>query len=68
MTEAAEAGGDNGEFVDADTFHYVSYIHKNGFLWELDGLKGKPVKLAKCSEETWLEVVKPILEKRMNST
>ncbi|KAI7901852.1 uncharacterized protein BX663DRAFT_512622 [Cokeromyces recurvatus] len=56
------------EYVDAENFHYISYIFKNGFLWELDGLKYYPVKLAECTEENWLTVLRPILEKKMNSS
>ncbi|KAI9478766.1 MAG: ubiquitin carboxyl-terminal hydrolase [Benjaminiella poitrasii] len=56
------------EYTDAENYHYISYIYKNGFLWELDGLKYYPVKLAECTEETWLTAVKPVLENRMNSS
>lgn len=59
---------DNNEFIDVDDFHYITYIHKNGYLWELDGLKHQPVKIKACNESNWLDAVRPILEKRMNSS
>ncbi|RCI05285.1 ubiquitin carboxyl-terminal hydrolase, partial [Rhizopus stolonifer] len=59
---------DNAEFIDVDDFHYITYIQKDGYVWELDGLKYQPVKIAQCNEENWLEVVKPVLQQRMNSS
>lgn len=63
-----DSDDDNIEYIDVDDFHYITYIHKNGYLWELDGLKYQPVKITECDESNWLDAVKPILEKRMNSS
>ncbi|KAI8882889.1 cysteine proteinase [Backusella circina FSU 941] len=55
------------DLVDEDSFHFVSYIPKDGFIWELDGLKSRPVKLAPIKEdEHWLETLGPILGQKMS--
>ncbi|KAL0077574.1 hypothetical protein J3Q64DRAFT_1768296 [Phycomyces blakesleeanus] len=50
-----------------DIFHFVSYIYKNGYVWELDGLNQAPIKLEQCNVRNWTEVVKPYLVTRMQS-
>lgn len=51
---------------DEDVFHFVGYIPINGRLYELDGLKEGPIDLgAVGSGQAWLDVVRPIIEKRM---
>ena len=58
----------NQELTDAENYHYVSYIYKIGYIWELDGLKGRPIKLTACEEGSWIDALKPILERRMNAS
>lgn len=51
---------------DDDVFHFVGYIPVDGRLYELDGLKEGPIDLgAVASEEDWISVVRPIIEKRI---
>ncbi|XP_022322175.2 ubiquitin carboxyl-terminal hydrolase isozyme L5-like [Crassostrea virginica] len=51
---------------DDDVFHFVSYLPIDGRLYELDGLKEGPVDLGAIPHDTdWLDVVRPVLEKRM---
>lgn len=51
---------------DDDVFHFVSYLPIDGRLYELDGLKEGPVDLGAIPSDTdWLDVVRPVLEKRM---
>lgn len=33
-----------------DVYHFVSYVHKAGAIWELDGLQRGPIKCAECSQ------------------
>lgn len=48
-----------------DAFHFVSYIHRSGCIWELDGLQSGPIKLAECSENEWPDRVGPLIQERI---
>lgn len=51
---------------DEDVFHFVGYVPIDGRLYELDGLKDGPIDLgAVGADQDWLNVVRPIIEKRM---
>ncbi|XP_035824562.1 ubiquitin carboxyl-terminal hydrolase isozyme L5 isoform X2 [Aplysia californica] len=51
---------------DDDVFHFVSYLPIDGRLYELDGLKSGPIDLGAIPAETdWIDVVRPVIEKRM---
>ncbi|KAI8057236.1 ubiquitin carboxyl-terminal hydrolase [Syncephalis plumigaleata] len=50
-----------------DLFHFVSYMPIHGALYELDGLRPRPVYLGPCTDKDWLEKVRPIIETRMAS-
>ncbi|KAK4516238.1 uncharacterized protein ATC70_011208 [Mucor velutinosus] len=58
-------GNANCDVVDTENYHYISYIYKNGFVWELDGLKNQPLRLQGCTHEEWITRVKPIIQQRM---
>lgn len=47
-------------------FHFVGYVPIDGTLYELDGLKDGPIDLGSIGpNQDWLDVVRPIIEKRM---
>ncbi|KAI8115553.1 hypothetical protein FF38_03139 [Lucilia cuprina] len=52
---------------DEDIYHFIGYVPIDGRLYELDGLKEGPIDLgAIASGQNWIDVVRPIIEKRMN--
>jgi len=50
-----------------DAFHFISYLPINGRIYELDGLKPGPIDLGECTDENWVSIVSPIIQKRMES-
>lgn len=51
---------------DEDVFHFIGYVPIEGRLYELDGLKEAPIDLgAIAPEQNWIDVVRPIIEKRI---
>lgn len=52
---------------DENVYHFVGYVPIDGRLYELDGLKEGPVDLGAIPPDSeWTEVVKPIIQKRIN--
>ncbi|KAJ5780891.1 hypothetical protein N7457_006051 [Penicillium paradoxum] len=47
------------------TFHFIAFMPVMGQLWKFDGLERQPRTLGECSEDNWLEWVKPNLLDRM---
>lgn len=51
---------------DEDVYHFVGYMPIAGRLYELDGLREGPIDLGEIKpEQNWIDVVRPIIEKRM---
>lgn len=50
---------------DDEVYHFISYLPVNGKLYELDGLKAGPICLGEASENDWLDVVRPLIVKRI---
>jgi len=50
---------------EKDSYHFVAYMPINGRLYELDGLKDGPVDLGVAPMDTWMQHVKPVIERRM---
>lgn len=48
-----------------DAFHFISYVPHSGVLYELDGLQRGPILHGECTNENWLEKVKPVIQARM---
>ena len=60
-------GEDRQVTRDDDVYHFISYVPLRGKLWELDGLKSGPICLGEASDENWLQVVLPIIQKRIQA-
>ncbi|CAO0795659.1 unnamed protein product [Mucor circinelloides] len=65
MDETTENDNSGYEYVDSNNYHYITYIYKNGFVWELDGLKSQPLRLQQCTHQKWINAVKPFIQQRM---
>lgn len=47
-------------------FHFIAYVPANGSVWELDGLKTRPVCLGPLEKGTnWTNLVRPDIQARM---
>ncbi|XWW99963.1 hypothetical protein V2A60_007977 [Cordyceps javanica] len=46
-------------------FHFIAYVPSGGFVWELDGLRGKPRKLGSFDSDDWTSVARPQIEARL---
>ncbi|RUS28598.1 hypothetical protein BC938DRAFT_481693 [Jimgerdemannia flammicorona] len=58
-------GRDSREDEKEDLFHFISYLPIHGALYELDGLSRGPVNLGPCTDEDWLQKVRPVIQARM---
>ncbi|VDD79626.1 unnamed protein product [Mesocestoides corti] len=62
--EIDNKGATGGE----DAYHFVGYVPINGAVYELDGLKPSPILHGSVPEgSSWIDVIKPVISKRMNS-
>lgn len=54
LTAAVQgSGGADAGAEDVD-YHYVAFVHKNGTLYELDGMASGPIAHGPCTPETLL--------------
>jgi len=61
FVEEGKRAAKNGDEV----YHFVAFVHHGGRVWELDGLKPKPVAYGECSKENWHEVAVPAIQERI---
>jgi len=63
--EGLEEAGKSSDTEEDAMFHYVSYVPVSGYIWELDGLKRGPGRIAPLADKSWLEVAGPELQRKM---
>ncbi|KNH08672.1 ubiquitin carboxyl-terminal hydrolase [Perkinsela sp. CCAP 1560/4] len=49
----------------ADAFHYVTYFHAKGAIWELDGLQQTPIRHTDCEASGWQTALSLVLAQRI---
>ncbi|KAF7715103.1 Ubiquitin carboxyl-terminal hydrolase [Penicillium ucsense] len=50
---------------DDSSFHFIAFMPALGQVWKFDGLERQPESIGQCSEDDWLDVVRPNLLDRM---
>ncbi|KAJ3336016.1 Ubiquitin carboxyl-terminal hydrolase bap1 [Gonapodya sp. JEL0774] len=60
--------GSSNDPEDAEElFHFVSYLYRNGAVWELDGLRSGPINHGPATPTTWISQLSTILQRRMSA-
>ncbi|KAH9597182.1 Peptidase C12 [Trypanosoma melophagium] len=49
----------------SDVYHFVSFIYKNGAIWELDGLQEGPILAGDATDENYKEKLIEVVQKRI---
>ncbi|CAO3694593.1 unnamed protein product [Umbelopsis ramanniana] len=63
--EAVDEAAKSSDTDEDAMFHYVSYVPVSGYIWELDGLKRGPGRIAPLADKSWLDVAGPELQRKM---
>lgn len=50
---------------DDDVYHFVSFVYKNGAVWELDGLQPAPILCTSATESDWMEKMTHAVQSRI---
>ncbi|KAJ5886343.1 uncharacterized protein N7473_009017 [Penicillium subrubescens] len=50
---------------DDSSFHFIAFMPVMGQVWKFDGLERQPQSIGQCSEDDWLDLVRPNLLDRM---
>ncbi|CEJ56811.1 hypothetical protein PMG11_05529 [Penicillium brasilianum] len=60
--KSSQSQGDD----DSDSsFHFIAFMPVMGQVWKFDGLERQPQLIGQCSEDDWLDLVRPNLLDRM---
>lgn len=49
----------------SDVYHFVSFVYKNGAIWELDGLQEGPILAADATDVNYKEKLLEVVQKRV---
>ncbi|KAF3403790.1 Ubiquitin carboxyl-terminal hydrolase isozyme L5 [Penicillium rolfsii] len=61
--KASQSQGDDND--DDSSFHFIAFMPVMGQVWKFDGLERQPQSIGQCSEDDWLDLVRPNLLDRM---
>ncbi len=68
MHEGKYSSSVSSSSKEEDVFHFVAYVPFKSAIYELDGLKSGPVKIAPLGEnDDWITVLLPFIEYRMKA-
>ncbi|KPI88932.1 putative ubiquitin carboxyl-terminal hydrolase [Leptomonas seymouri] len=51
---------------DADAYHFVSFIYRQGHIWELDGLQDGPLQCREATDANYCEALVEVVQRRID--
>ncbi|KAK7195750.1 ubiquitin carboxyl-terminal hydrolase [Novymonas esmeraldas] len=51
---------------DADVYHFVSFVHRHGHIWELDGLQEGPLQCREATDANYREALVEVVQRRID--
>jgi len=51
---------------EEEAYHFVTFIYRDGAVWELDGLRAGPIFVAAATPENWIDVACATLQERVD--
>lgn len=51
---------------DADVYHFVSFVYRQGHIWELDGLQDGPLQCREATDADYREALVEVVQRRID--
>lgn len=65
--DSSSSAGSKVVLQDADTYHFISYVPVEGYVYELDGLTSGPVNIGRVDGNDWIKVATPAIQERVKT-